>query len=157
MMINDHDCGTESGLWVRRKDDVAGQAFWVRVIGRALAAAVYHPKTGELIGERNDIVDEDRAEAIDKSGIEEVFVRSPMTCEMRYGMCQMCYGRDLGRGHLVELGSAVGVVAAQSIGEPGRGDAARSHQWCGGGRRYRTVCRAWKNYSKRARNRAAKR
>ena len=119
MMINAIDCGTESGLWVRRKDDVAGQAFWVRVIGRPLAAAVYHPKTGELLGDRNDIVDEDLAEAIDKSGIEEVFVRSPMTCEMRYGMCQMCYGRDLGRGHLVELGSAVGVVAAQSIGEPG--------------------------------------
>ncbi|HSD82834.1 MAG TPA: DNA-directed RNA polymerase subunit beta', partial [Anaerolineae bacterium] len=119
MMINDHDCGTESGLWVRRKDDVAGQSMAVRVIGRPLAAAVYNPKTGELIGDRNDIVDEDRAEAIDKSGIEEIFVRSPMTCELRYGMCQMCYGRDLGRGHLVELGSAVGVVAAQSIGEPG--------------------------------------
>jgi DNA-directed RNA polymerase subunit beta' len=119
MMINDYDCGTDSGLWVRRKDDVAGQAFWVRVIGRALAAPVYDPKTGELIGDRNDIVDEDRAEAIDKSGIAEVFVRSPMTCEMRYGMCQLCYGRDLGRGNLVELGSAVGVVAAQSIGEPG--------------------------------------
>ena len=119
MMINAVDCGTESGLWVRRKDDVAGQAYWVRVIGRPLAAPVYHPKTGELLGDRNDIVDEDMSEAIDKSGIEEVYVRSPMTCEMRYGMCQMCYGRDLGRGHLVELGSAVGVVAAQSIGEPG--------------------------------------
>jgi DNA-directed RNA polymerase subunit beta' len=119
MMINDHDCGTESGLWVRRKDDVAGQSMSVRVIGRVLAAPVYHPKTGELIGDRNDIVDEDRAEAIDKSGVEEVFVRSPMTCELRYGMCQMCYGRDLGRGHLVQLGSAVGIVAAQSIGEPG--------------------------------------
>jgi DNA-directed RNA polymerase subunit beta' len=119
MMINDYDCGTESGLWVRRKDDVAGQSMAVRVIGRPLAAATYNPKTGDLIGDRNDIVDEDMAEAIDKSGIEEVFVRSPMTCEMRYGMCQMCYGRDLGRGHLVQLGSAVGIVAAQSIGEPG--------------------------------------
>jgi DNA-directed RNA polymerase subunit beta' len=90
MMINAIDCGTESGLWVRRKDDVAGQAFWVRVIGRPLAAPVYHPKTGELLGDRNDIVDEDLSEAIDKSGVEEVCVRAPMTCEMRYGMCQMC-------------------------------------------------------------------
>ena len=90
-----------------------------RVIGRPLAAPAYHPKTGEVIVDRNEMVDEDRAEAIDKRGIEEVFVRSPLTCELRHGICQICYGRDLGRGHLVEIGSAVGIVAAQSIGEPG--------------------------------------
>jgi DNA-directed RNA polymerase subunit beta' len=119
VMVNQHDCGSESGIWVRRKDDVAGQSMTVRVIGRTLAAAVMNPKTGELIADRNHIVNEDEAELIDKLGVEEVYVRSPMTCEMRYGICQMCYGRDLGRGNLVELGSAVGIVAAQSIGEPG--------------------------------------
>ncbi len=119
MMVNKEDCGTESGIWIRRKDDVAGQSMTVRLVGRTLAAAVYDPQTGELIADRNHILDEDEAERVDKSGVAEVYVRSAMTCELRYGICQMCYGRDLGRGNLVELGSAVGIVAAQSIGEPG--------------------------------------
>ncbi|CAG0931712.1 hypothetical protein PLCT1_01875, partial [Planctomycetaceae bacterium] len=119
VMINLEDCGTESGIWIRRKDDVAGQSMATRVIGRTLAAAVLHPKTGELIADRNHVLNEDEAERVDKSGVEEVYVRSPMMCELRFGICQQCYGRDLGRGALVELGSAVGTVAAQSIGEPG--------------------------------------
>jgi DNA-directed RNA polymerase subunit beta' len=119
VMVNKEDCGTESGLWIRRKDDVAGQSMTARLIGRTLAAPMTNPKTGELIADRNQILDEDRAELIDKLGVTEVYVRSPMTCELRYGICQLCYGRDLGRGDIVELGSAVGIVAAQSIGEPG--------------------------------------
>ena len=118
-MINLEDCGTESGIWIRRKDDVAGQAMMTRVIGRTLASAVHDPKTGEIIADRNHILNEDEAERVDKSGVEEIYVRSPMMCELRFGICQQCYGRDLGRGALVELGSAVGTVAAQSIGEPG--------------------------------------
>ncbi len=119
VMINERDCGTESGIWIRRKDDVGGQNMAVRMIGRVPAAPIVHPKTGEVVAERNVIIDEDHSEAIDKSGVAEVFLRSPMTCVLRHGICQMCYGRDLGRGTIVALGSAVGIVAAQSIGEPG--------------------------------------
>ncbi len=119
VMINMEDCGTESGIWIRRKDDVAGQSMATRLIGRTLASAVLNPKTGEMIADRNHVLNEDEADQVDKSGVEEVYVRSPMMCELRFGICQQCYGRDLGRGTLVELGSAVGTVAAQSIGEPG--------------------------------------
>jgi DNA-directed RNA polymerase subunit beta' len=125
MIINDYDCGTKAGLWIRRADDVGGQTLAQRIVGRALAVNVTHPKTGEIVtsgevkAERNVLLSEDLAEAIDKSGVEEVCVRSVMMCQMRHGVCAMCYGRDLGRGELVEIGSAVGIVAAQSIGEPG--------------------------------------
>ncbi|HET7378176.1 MAG TPA: DNA-directed RNA polymerase subunit beta', partial [Anaerolineae bacterium] len=109
-MINEPDCGTESGIWIRRKDDVGGQSMTARLIGRVPAASILHPKTGEVIAKRNVIIDEDHADAIDKSGVAEVYARSPLTCELRHGICQMCYGRDLGRGTMVALGSAVGIV-----------------------------------------------
>jgi len=83
------------------------------------AASVAHPATGELIVERNEEIDEDVAAAIEEAGIESVLVRSPLTCRLHQGICALCYGRDLGRGKLVGIGSAVGIVAAQSIGEPG--------------------------------------
>src|SRR5579859_2053202 len=118
-IINNVDCGTEAGLWVRRKDDVAGQTYYDRVIGRVAALKVIDPKTGELLADRNEIIEDATAIRIMNSTIEQVFVRSPMTCLLEHGMCQMCYGRDLGRGKVVEIGSAVGIVAAQSIGEPG--------------------------------------
>jgi DNA-directed RNA polymerase subunit beta' len=125
MIVNDYDCGTKAGLWVRRADDVGGQSLAQRIVSRVLAGSVTHPKTGEIItagelkAERDVTINEDLAEAIDKSGVAEVYLRSVMTCQMRYGVCAMCYGRDLGRGEMVEIGSAVGIVAAQSIGEPG--------------------------------------
>ena len=118
-IINEHDCGTKSGVWVRRSDNVGGQNLHARIIGRILAGPVMDPKTSELIASAGDMIDEIAAQRIDKSGVPEVYVRSPMTCEMRHGLCQSCYGRDLGRGTLVEIGAAVGIVAAQSIGEPG--------------------------------------
>jgi len=118
-IINQEDCGTKSGIWIRRKDNVGGQNMAVRVIGRILAGPVHDPKSGNLLGEIGQIIDEIMAQQIDRSGVAEIYVRSPMTCEMRHGLCRMCYGRDLGRGILVEIGSAVGIVAAQSIGEPG--------------------------------------
>jgi len=118
-IINAHDCGTQSGIWIRRADDVGGQTMVVRLIGRILAGPVMHPKTGELLGDTGAMIDEIMAAAIDKSGVPEVYLRSPMSCELRHGVCQMCYGRDLGRGTMVEIGTAVGIVAAQSIGEPG--------------------------------------
>jgi DNA-directed RNA polymerase subunit beta' len=80
---------------------------------------MYHPETKELIVARNEMIDEDVAEALQNSSLEEFYVRSPMTCALIHGICALCYGRDLGRGEMVEIGAAVGIVAAQSIGEPG--------------------------------------
>ncbi len=119
MIVNRTDCGTHHGLTIRRSDDVAGQKMYDRILGRTAAADIIHPKTGELIVARNGMIDEDIAETIEKSGIEEVSVRSPLTCALIHGICALCYGRDLGRGEMVEIGTAVGIIAAQSIGEPG--------------------------------------
>jgi len=119
VIINAHDCGTRSGVWVRAADDVGGQSMHERLIGRVLGAPVAHPQTGEVLGERNQEIDETLAAAIEEAGVEDVFVRSPMTCQLRQGICALCYGRDLGRGTNVAIGAAVGIVAAQSIGEPG--------------------------------------
>ncbi len=119
MIINAPDCGTEAGIWIRRSQPVAEQSMYERLVGRTAAGPVVNPETGEIIVERNQIIDEATAELIDSLDIPDVYVRSPMTCELMFGLCQMCYGRDLGRGELVEIGAAVGIVAAQSIGEPG--------------------------------------
>jgi DNA-directed RNA polymerase subunit beta' len=90
-----------------------------RLYSRLLAETVIDPQTGEVIGEYNNIINQEMARKIAASGIVEVKVRSAMTCELQHGICSKCYGLDLGRGNMVELGSAVGIVAAQSIGEPG--------------------------------------
>lgn len=119
VIVNRTDCGTERGLWIRRADDVAGQPLFDRIVGRVAARAVHNPDTGELIVGRNEMIDEDVADTIQNLDIPEVNVRSPMTCALIHGICALCYGRDLGRGEMVEIGSAVGIVAAQSIGEPG--------------------------------------
>ncbi len=119
IIVNAVDCGTRTGIWIRRKDNVGGQPITVRLLGRTAAAPVFHPQTGELIVDKGQEIDEERAELIHRLGIEEVYVRSPMTCELEHGICAMCYGRDLGRGGLVRIGTAVGIIAAQSIGEPG--------------------------------------
>jgi DNA-directed RNA polymerase subunit beta' len=119
VIINEYDCGTESGIWISRSQDVAGQTMYERLMSRAAAGPVVDPNTGQVIVERNQILTEEVAEQIDRLGIEDVFVRSPMTCELTQGLCALCYGRDLGRGEMVEVGTAVGIVAAQSIGEPG--------------------------------------
>jgi len=119
IIINEHDCETKEGVYIRRKDDVAGQSLSSRLYSRLLAERVIHPQTGEVIGERDDVIDHIMARKIAASGIEEVKVRSPLTCELQHGICAKCYGLDLGRGDMVDLGAAVGIVAAQSIGEPG--------------------------------------
>jgi len=119
IIINEHDCGTHDGVYIRRKDDVAGQSMSSRLYSRLLAETVIDPQTGEVIGEYNDIINQEMARKIAASGVAEVKVRSAMTCELQHGICAKCYGLDLGRGTMVELGSAVGIVAAQSIGEPG--------------------------------------
>jgi DNA-directed RNA polymerase subunit beta' len=119
LIIMDHDCGAEEGIHIRRKDDVAGQTFDSRLLGRTTARKVVDPQTGEVIVGQNELVTLDQARLLDSSGLEEVIVRSPLTCALRHGLCQMCYGLDLGRGMVVEMGVAVGIIAAQSIGEPG--------------------------------------
>jgi DNA-directed RNA polymerase subunit beta' len=119
MIINNEDCGTEEGIEINVEDDVAGQPFGERIYGRLLAERVVHPKTGEIIAERNALLNKDLTRAVVLAGVPIVKVRSPLTCELVHGVCARCYGMDLGRGKMVNLGSAVGIVAAQSIGEPG--------------------------------------
>jgi len=118
-IINRWDCGTERGLLLRRSDDVAGQRLEERIVGRCSARDIYQPETGELIVARNEMIDEEIAGIIQNSTIEEISVRSPMTCKLIHGVCSLCYGRDLGTGDMVTIGTAVGIIAAQSIGEPG--------------------------------------
>ncbi|RPI98308.1 MAG: DNA-directed RNA polymerase subunit beta', partial [Desulfobacteraceae bacterium] len=117
--INEHDCFTTDGVMIRRKDDVAGQSMSSRLYSRVLAENVIDTQTGELIAEAGDIINYEVARKVAASGVAEVKVRSPLTCELQHGICSKCYGIDLGRGTMVDLGSAVGIVAAQSIGEPG--------------------------------------
>jgi DNA-directed RNA polymerase subunit beta' len=120
VIINDVDCNTDNGIFIRRSDDIAGQEFFTRLFGRVVAKRVADPKTGEVLLKRGDVINLLKlARKVDAAGVDEVFVRSPLTCELQFGMCQQCYGMDLGRGNMVELGAAVGIVAAQSIGEPG--------------------------------------
>ncbi len=119
VIINEQDCGTDAGIYLLASEDVAGQPFNVRLYGRVVAKRIVDPDTGEVLVEHNDILDHDRIRKLEKHGINEVKVRSPMTCELIHGICATCYGMDLGRGKIVQLGSAVGTVAAQSIGEPG--------------------------------------
>ncbi len=119
VIINSDDCGTKHGIWIRAEDDVAGQAFHERLIGRILARRVADPESGEVVASRGDLLTLDLSRRISDAGVAEAFVRSPLTCELQFGLCASCYGMDLGRGRRVEMGAAVGIVAAQSIGEPG--------------------------------------
>ncbi|MCK5053474.1 MAG: DNA-directed RNA polymerase subunit beta' [Anaerolineales bacterium] len=119
MIINAEDCETEKGIWIRRSDDVAGQEFAPRLYGRVAGRKIVDPDTGEVLIKADELISLEAIKIIAASGVQEAFVRSPLTCELQFGMCQRCFGMDLGRGDVVELGSAVGIVAAQSIGEPG--------------------------------------
>jgi len=119
MIVNEVDCGTQEGIWIRKSDDVAGQSLSTRFYGRLLASRVVDPLTGEVLAERDEMLDHDLVRKIVAAGVDSVRVRSPLTCELHHGICSKCYGMDLGRGRMVELGAAVGIVAAQSIGEPG--------------------------------------
>jgi DNA-directed RNA polymerase subunit beta' len=120
LIINTDDCGTRAGLWVREEPTRGiSETMDERIMGRIAAAKMVHPETGEIIVDRGEMIDENEVAAILKAGVKEAFVRSPMTCELEHGICSMCYGRDLGRGGLAQVGGAVGIIAAQSIGEPG--------------------------------------
>src|SRR6202008_4217990 len=95
------------------------EALRDRILGRVAVADVVNPESQETLYEAGTLLDETAVEEIESLGIDEGRVRTPLTCETRYGLCSSCYGRDLGRGSLVNVGEAVGVIAAQSIGEPG--------------------------------------
>ncbi|MEA3326490.1 MAG: DNA-directed RNA polymerase subunit beta' [Chloroflexota bacterium] len=119
IIVNEEDCGTTNGIWIRADEDVAGQSFSERIYGRILAERVVDPKTGEIIFDQNDELNHLNVKKIVSLDVQAVKVRSPLTCEMVHGICANCYGIDLGRGDKVKLGSTVGIIAAQSIGEPG--------------------------------------
>ena len=121
VIINEADCGTLRGLTMsalKNNDDVV-ETLYDRILGRVAVNDVYHPTTGELIVQGGELITEDVGAAIEKSPIESVEIRSVLTCESKSGVCAKCYGRNLANGRLVQLGEAVGVIAAQSIGEPG--------------------------------------
>ncbi len=119
VIINDEDCETLDGLMIHSSDDIAGQSMGNRIFGRYAAEPVIDPSTGEVLVDRNEMITLEEVRKITNAEIEQVSVRSPLTCELTHGICAKCYGMDLGRGKLVDVGSAVGIVAAQSIGEPG--------------------------------------
>jgi DNA-directed RNA polymerase subunit beta' len=120
VITREEDCGTDLGTWITREEsDQIPEPFVERLIGRMAAIEIADEKSGEVIVERNAEIDEAAIEKIEALGIDRVSVRSPLTCAARHGVCRMCYGRNLATGELVELGQAVGIIAAQSIGEPG--------------------------------------
>jgi DNA-directed RNA polymerase subunit beta' len=121
LVVTEHDCGTSQGVALKAlvEGGEVVEALRERILGRSTAVEVLHPETGAVVYEAGVLLDEDAVEQIEALGIDEVKVRTPLTCETRYGLCAKCYGRDLGRGQLVNVGEAVGVIAAQSIGEPG--------------------------------------
>ncbi|MDE2254762.1 MAG: DNA-directed RNA polymerase subunit beta' [Betaproteobacteria bacterium] len=121
LVITEQDCGTTHGVAMRAlvEGGEVIESLRDRVLGRVAATDVVNPETQETLIPAGDILDEDLLDLVEAAGIDEIKVRTPLTCETRYGMCAKCYGRDLGRGVLVNVGEAVGVIAAQSIGEPG--------------------------------------
>ncbi|MEH1798700.1 MAG: DNA-directed RNA polymerase subunit beta'' [Nostoc sp.] len=121
VIIREFDCGTTRGLAIRPMTEGAKTLIPLatRLMGRVIGEDVVHPVTKELIAARNSPISEDLAKKIEKSGVEEVVVRSPLTCEAARSVCQHCYGWSLAHAKMVDLGEAVGIIAAQSIGEPG--------------------------------------
>jgi DNA-directed RNA polymerase subunit beta' len=120
VITREDDCGTTEGLWIAEpQEKELLPPFAERIIGRLAASKVADPKTGEVIVDRNEEINEEKANRIVAAGINKVQVRSPLSCCSRHGTCRYCYGRDLARGKLVDLNTAVGIIAAQSIGEPG--------------------------------------
>ncbi len=121
LVVTEIDCGTANGLSmmpiVEGGDVVEG--LGERVLGRVTAADVYRPGSDEVLVAAGELLDEKLVRRIEQAGVDQIMVRSPITCATRYGVCSQCYGRDLARGHRINIGEAVGVIAAQSIGEPG--------------------------------------
>jgi DNA-directed RNA polymerase subunit beta' len=125
VIVREYDCGTEESITVSAIKEFTGDSevviepLWERLAGRVAAQDVVHPETGEVLVSRDEMIDDELAQAIEEAGIEEVQIRSVLVCKTRHGVCVKCYGRNLANGSLVDVGEAVGIIAAQSIGEPG--------------------------------------
>ena len=121
VIINEFDCGTLRGLVATaiKKNEEVVETLYERVLGRTTVHDVYHPLTGDLVIESGEEITEDIAAVIEESPIDQIEIRSVLTCESARGVCSKCYGRNLSTGKMVQIGEAVGVIAAQSIGEPG--------------------------------------
>jgi DNA-directed RNA polymerase subunit beta' len=121
LVVIEEDCGTHTGMALKAlvEGGEVVEALRERILGRVVAADVFSTENQEVLIPAGSLLDEEAVERIETLGIDEVKVRTPLTCETRYGICASCYGRDLGRGTRVNVGEAVGVIAAQSIGEPG--------------------------------------
>jgi DNA-directed RNA polymerase subunit beta' len=121
LVVTEVDCGTSYGLSMAplvEGGDVV-EALGERVLGRVIAEDILKPGTEEVLFTKNTLLDEKSVRTLEQEGVDQMLVRSPITCETRYGVCASCYGRDLARGRSISIGEAVGVIAAQSIGEPG--------------------------------------
>ncbi len=121
MVVLEGDCGTENGLLMQpiiEGGDVV-EPLRERILGRVIISDLHRPGTDEVVCEAGTLLDEDWVDFLETVGVDQVMVRSPITCDSRAGVCAKCYGRDLARGHQVNMGESVGVIAAQSIGEPG--------------------------------------
>ncbi len=121
LVVTEDDCGTQNGIAMRAlvEGGEVVEALRERILGRVLATDLINPETQDTLYTAGSLVDEEAIDTIDNVGIDEVKVRTPLTCDTRWGVCARCYGRDLGRGSIVNVGEAIGVIAAQSIGEPG--------------------------------------
>ncbi|MEY3273660.1 MAG: hypothetical protein RLZZ341_2566, partial [Pseudomonadota bacterium] len=121
LVVTEDDCGTQNGIAIRAlvEGGEVIESLRDRILGRMAAIEVLHPETQDAILQPGQMIDEDVLDVLEAAGVDEVKVRTPLTCDTRFGLCAKCYGRDLGRGGLVNVGEAVGVIAAQSIGEPG--------------------------------------
>jgi len=121
VIIREEDCGTEKGVWVEAitESDAVIEPLSERIVGRVSINEITHPETGEVIVPADTIITEAQADAITKAGITKVYIRSILTCHAKHGICAKCYGLNLATGKEINIGEAVGIIAAQSIGEPG--------------------------------------
>ena len=125
VIVRENDCGTDEGIVVRAIKEFTGdresviEPLWERLAGRVSAEDIVHPESGEVLVHAKEMISDDVAKEIEAAGIEAVNIRSVLVCRTRHGVCVNCYGRNLANGSLVDVGEAVGIVAAQSIGEPG--------------------------------------
>jgi DNA-directed RNA polymerase subunit beta' len=134
LVVTEHDCGTTNGQLMRAivEGGEVIESLRDRILGRTAIEDVLNPETRAVLVKAGVMLDEDIIDEIEAAGVDEVKVRTALNCETRFGLCAMCYGRDLGRGGLVNNGEAVGVIAAQSIGEPWytADHAYVPHRWC---------------------------